>query len=135
MMTPHLQQAQNAWQLPLLTERIGFRTPLDLGRLQGSIVNGRIIEPGEVNKALRTPSQINLQRRDQAINPFISKNISSYGGVGMQRVGPGWGTDSDAQRFDRGEIEVIIDGERWIEEEGVWRRDRSFCSNTFRSTD
>lgn len=95
-MTPHLQQAQNAWQLPLLTERIGFRTPLDLGRLQGSIVNGRIIEPGEVNKALRTPSQINLQRRDQAINPLISKNISSYGGVGMQRVGPGWGTDSDA---------------------------------------
>jgi hypothetical protein len=122
MMIPHHQQVQNAWQLPLLTERIGFRTPLDLGRLQGSIVNGRIVKHGEFNEALRVPSQIRLQRRDQAINPLISKNIGSYGGGGTQRVGPGWGTDADAQRFDSGEIELIIDGERWIEEEGVWRR-------------
>jgi len=53
----------------------------------------------------------------------------------MQRVGPGWDTDADAQRFDSGEIELIIDGERCIEEEGEWRWGRSFCSNTYRGTD
>lgn len=120
------------WQRPLLTQRKGYRSDARSARLRDSIVNGRRVHPADASAWIAEDATQVLTQRGYAVDlpqsargddldawrwGDASSAFGAAGGGGTQRVGPGW----SAPRFDSGEIELLIDGRRCIEIDGVWR--------------
>ena len=130
---------QPPWRRPLLTQRKGYRQDGRLGRVRGSYVNGVLtdardagralmegkvdlcagIGPGEVMRQNGNVAKTTQPQRKARDDAWQWGSERSFGGGGTVRVGPGWA--DDAPRFDSGEIELVINGERCIETPQGWR--------------
>ncbi len=106
---------QPPWKRPLLTQRKGYRQDGRLGRVRGSYVNGVLTDARDAGLALMERPGRDAPR-DEAWQWGTQR---SFGGGGNQRVGPGWAGDA-APRFDAGEVELVINGERCFELNGAW---------------
>jgi hypothetical protein len=95
------------WQSPLLSDRLGLRQQHDSGRLSGGFINNQFVQDGHWK-----PTKKTAKRRD---------SFEDYGGEGDQKVGPGWDDLATTTRADGiGEIELVINGIRWVEINGTW---------------
>jgi hypothetical protein len=133
------------WQRPLASERLGLRRDAFMSRVKGAYVDREYVHPADVTAVLAerhadrmqelegrymgvTPQRrgdrpyplaqrvedLRASRGDEA--PWRWGSEPSFGGGGTAKVGPGW-----RARFDAGEIEVLIDGQRCIQDSnGAW---------------
>ena len=120
------------WQQPLLTERRGFRRDAQMSRVRDSFVNGKPVRPGDASLEVHLQRkrdrsygrwrrmQDPIARGDVAAPPWTWGTERSSGGGGNVRVEPGWAGEV-APRFDSGEVELVINGERCIETPQGWR--------------
>jgi hypothetical protein len=128
------ESAPEPWQRPLLSQRRGARLDAQASRVQGGFVNGKAIRPGDIGLELHNQSR--SDRRSTSYDRWQAMQVAptrgdawrwgdpsnafaAAGGGGNAKVGPGW--SSDAPRFDAGEVEVLINGERCIQDtHGAW---------------
>ena len=136
------ESAPEPWQRPLLTQRRGARLDAQASRVKGAYIDGEYVHsavatavlaersaqrrgaldlsagfaPGEVSRGSYSTK---AARGDARRWGDPSNAFAAAGGGGNAKVGPGW--SSDAPRFDAGEIELVINGERCIQNtHGAW---------------
>ncbi len=126
-------QPLQPWQRPLLTQRRGLRRDAQSSRVNGGFVNGKPVRPGDASLELHLQSrndrsapsydrwrrmQDPARRGDATESAWQWGTQRTFGGGGTVRVGPGWA--DDAPRFDAGEVELVINGERCFVVNGAW---------------